>query len=217
MADFVLVHGAWQGGWCWELLTAELTARGHTTRAPDLPGDYPSAGVAEYAASLPASEGSIVVGHSLGGMTIPLVPALRHVFVAALVPSPGESLPGDALFPEFGGTVRDELDRSYWPDAGAAGVLFDGLSEEVAAWAFPRLRPQGRPPTVEPSPVTALPRDTAYLVCTRDRVIRPEWQVDVARRLLGVEPVAIDAGHFPMLECPVELADVLETVAASPV
>jgi hypothetical protein len=32
-----------------------------------------------------------------------------------------------------------------------------------------------------------------------------------------VEPAAIDTAHFPMLECTVELADVLETVTTSPV
>src|SRR4051812_38188961 len=38
MATFILVHGAWHGGWCWERLAPLLTAAGHRVLAPDLPG-----------------------------------------------------------------------------------------------------------------------------------------------------------------------------------
>ena len=38
MATFVLVHGAWHGGWCWEDVAPRLAADGHAVFAPDLPG-----------------------------------------------------------------------------------------------------------------------------------------------------------------------------------
>ena len=38
MATFVLVHGAWHGGWCWERVAPLLVAKGHRVIAPDLPG-----------------------------------------------------------------------------------------------------------------------------------------------------------------------------------
>ncbi len=37
-ATFVLVHGAWHGGWCWQRVTDRLTARGHRVFAPTLTG-----------------------------------------------------------------------------------------------------------------------------------------------------------------------------------
>ena len=49
MSAFALVHGSWHGGWCWELMRAELAARGHTTVAPDLPITDPDAGAVAYA------------------------------------------------------------------------------------------------------------------------------------------------------------------------
>jgi pimeloyl-ACP methyl ester carboxylesterase len=49
MATFALVHGAWHGGWCWDLLVDELEKRGHRSVAPDLPGDDPSATWDTYA------------------------------------------------------------------------------------------------------------------------------------------------------------------------
>ena len=38
MSPFVLIHGAWQGEWCWDKTVPLLEKRGHTVLAPDLPG-----------------------------------------------------------------------------------------------------------------------------------------------------------------------------------
>ena len=37
-ATFVLVHGAWHGGWCWQRVIDRLTAQGHRVFAPTLTG-----------------------------------------------------------------------------------------------------------------------------------------------------------------------------------
>lgn len=119
MASFSLVHGAWHGGWCWDPVRAELEARGHVVHTPDLPCEDVAAGVAEYAAAVSAAD--VVVGHSLGGFTIPLVEAHTHVFLTAGVGGTGGP---DVLAPGFGaGQLRDELDRSYYPDPAVAGRL----------------------------------------------------------------------------------------------
>ena len=38
MANFVLIHGSWHGGWCWERVTPILEQRGHQVWAPTLIG-----------------------------------------------------------------------------------------------------------------------------------------------------------------------------------
>lgn len=38
---FVLIHGAWHGGWCWEGVIEELERVGHTAEAPTMPGHNP--------------------------------------------------------------------------------------------------------------------------------------------------------------------------------
>ena len=83
MATFSLVHGAWGRGLQWDLVRAELEARGHVVHTPDMPCEDLDAGVDEYVAAVPPCD--IVVGHSLGGMTIPYVEARLHVFLCALV------------------------------------------------------------------------------------------------------------------------------------
>lgn len=201
MASFSLVHGAWHGGWCWDPVRAELEARGHGVHTPDLPCEDSAAGVTEYAAAVPAAD--VVVGHSLGGFTIPLVQARTHVFLAAGVGGTGGPI---VLAPGFGdGQKRDELGRSYYPDPAVAAAELQYPSEHAELAS--RLRRQA-PLDHETVPVER----PVYIVCARDAVIRPDWQRHLAQDVLGVEPLELDSGHSPMLECPRELAGLLDAL-----
>lgn len=201
MASFSLVHGAWGGGWLWELLRTELEGRGHVVHAPDLPCEDVTAGVEEYAAAVPAAD--LVVGYSLGGLTIPFVEADTHVFLAALVAGTG----WDRVFvPGFGeARVHDELGRSFYPEPADAVRELQIPPEHARLTS--KLRRQA---PFEADPVAV--ERPVYVVCTRDAVIRPDWQQHLARDILGVEPLELDAGHSPMLERPRELAALLEAL-----
>jgi len=204
VARFVLVHGAWLGGWTFEPLTRELVARGHQVDAPDLPCEDVSLTVRDYAAALGDCRDAVVVAHSLGGLAAALVEAGRHIYLAGLLPVP--DVYANALSPEFTGRLRDDLGRSYWPDLDvAAAKLFPDCSRGQAEWAFPRLRRQA---PVEPVDV---PIDGVYVACLRDAAVRPEWQRKASE--LGLDVVELDAGHFPMIALPRELADVLEPLS----
>ncbi|HEY2354189.1 MAG TPA: alpha/beta hydrolase [Gaiellaceae bacterium] len=201
MATFSLVHGAWGLGLQWDLVPAELEARGHTVHTPDMPCEDVDAGVEQYAAAVPAAD--IVVGHSLGGYTIPFVAARTHVFLTAGV----AGVEGDALTSEFGaGQATDDVGRSYYPDPGAAATELQYPPEHAELAS--KLRHQA-PLHRKSAPV----ENPVYIVCARDAVIRPEWQRYAARDFLGVEPIELDAGHMPMLERPRELAEILDALA----
>ena len=83
MARFVLVHGASHGGWCWRHVVPLLEAKGHEVAALDLPGHGPGEApdpqvtTADYrdAALAALGDGAVLVGHSLGGLTITLAAA----------------------------------------------------------------------------------------------------------------------------------------------
>jgi pimeloyl-ACP methyl ester carboxylesterase len=207
---FALVHGAWHGAWCWEPLLRELEARGHRAVAVDLPCDDVDAGCERYAEvvveALDGVEDAIAVGHSLGGLTIPLVPAKRLVFVCALLPGGGF---GDEVFvPGFSdGRRRDELGRSYWFDAERAIMhMYQDCEPGIARAAVERLRPQASVDDV----VSEVPDvDRVSIVAANDRAVSPDWSRWAARELLGVEPVEIGTGHSPMLASPADLADLL--------
>ncbi len=75
--NLLLVHGAWHGSWCWDLLVPELVARGWTPSAVDLPSasGSPGAGVREDAEvvreAIAALSGPVtVLAHSYAGVPV---------------------------------------------------------------------------------------------------------------------------------------------------
>jgi len=192
VATYSLVHGAWHGGWAWDLVRAELESRGHVVHAPDLPCDDVGATLEDYAAAVPPAD--VVVGHSLAGYVIPLVDAGVRVYLCAL----HGPIDHDVFVPGFGeARIRDELGRSYYPDPddGARELQYPVELASLAA----RLRRQA------PLRMSRMSDDGRYIVCANDACVRPEYQ-----RLAPYPQVEIPAGHSPMLECPKLLADILE-------
>jgi pimeloyl-ACP methyl ester carboxylesterase len=179
-------------------------------------------------ATAQAGSDLVLVGHSMGGLTIPLVAAARPVrllvFLGAFIPRPGLSLidqlrqEPEIFAPGFAGAPgRDEAGRSFWPDeSGAIRALYQDCAPADARAAVGRLRPQGRPPNVEPCPLAALPDvPCAYVLGSDDRAISPVWSRDAARERLGVEPVELPGGHSPFLARPAALADALTALLAA--
>lgn len=231
MTTFVLVHGHWHGGWAFAPVQRALEARGHRTLAPDLPSDQLGAGAAANAQAvlmaMAGIDGDVVlVGHSAGGLTIPLVaadPRVRQlVFLAALLPEPGLSVldqfaadAGIAL-EGFSWTEREDglLDVS---EAVALEFFFHDCPPDEARRAAALLRPQTERTLVEVTPLKSWPATPrAAIACAHDRILGPEWQVRAARERLGVEPVVLDCGHSAALAQPVALADALERLAVAP-
>ncbi len=80
---FVLVHGAWHGGWCWRRVADRLTAKGHYVVAPTLSGVGERSHLPAEVIDLTTQindiageikwkdlDGIVLVGHSYGGMVI---------------------------------------------------------------------------------------------------------------------------------------------------
>src|SRR3954452_19096428 len=90
VATFALIHGGGGSAWDWHLVVPELRQRGHDAVAVDLPSETESAGWEAYAGAVveavAARPNVIVVGHSLGGFTAPLVCAripVDHLILVA--------------------------------------------------------------------------------------------------------------------------------------
>jgi hypothetical protein len=100
-----------------------------------------------------APEGLVVVGHSMSGIALPLVPALapvrRLIFLAALVPAPGQRMievqASEDVLGDTGAVARDQLGRSYWTSIEAAiDILYHDCDAGPARKIAGRLRPQAR-------------------------------------------------------------------------
>ncbi len=208
MARFVLVHGAWHGGWCFRRLAEELEGRGHEVATPDLPCEEVGLTPLDYANVVGRQPDAIVVGHSLGGFTIPHVEARSRVYLAALPPLERREM--DGCFAEgFGGTLRDTSDRSYWPDADtAAARMYPDCSRTQSDWAFAQLRRQAR---LDAIPAPFGPGDIV-IATLQDAAVDPDWQIRTAR-VHGARVIELDSGHSPFLTQPDELADMLGSLA----
>ncbi len=207
MARFVLVHGAWHGGWCFHRLAEELEGRGHEVSAPDLPCEEVGLTALDYARLLGPQPEAIVVGHSLGGLTIAQLEARTRVYLGALLPV--ENLYAEAFADGFGGFVRDAEGRSYWPDADiAARRMYPDCSRAQSDWAFARLRRQAPLDAV----IAPFGAGDVVIATLRDAAVDPGWQVRAARAH-GAQVIELAAGHSPFLTQPAELAEVLNSVA----
>jgi pimeloyl-ACP methyl ester carboxylesterase len=212
VATFVLIHGGGGSAWDWHLVEPELRRLGHDPVAVDLPTEDASAGWWDYADAVVDAVGDrpspvVVVAHSLGGFTAPLVcariPVDLLVLLAAMIPAPGE------------------LFADWWSDTGyeSSGyddIFYHDISPELAAEARTRERDQADKPLQEPWPLDAWPDvPTRYLLCRDDRMFPADWARRHARERLGIEADEIDGGHYITLSRPKELADRFEAYAAA--
>ena len=203
MARFLLVHGAWGGGWVWDEVAAALRARGHDVEAPDLPCEEVGLTQLDYAAALGPHGDAIVVGHSLAGQTIAHVDARLRVYLGAIVPTVHRL--SVAFTPAFGGMERDDEGRSYWSDVEIAHErLFPDCTRAQVEAALPRMRPQAQFGALRAD----LSPGDVVVVTTQDAVISPDWQ-----RAQPLRSLELHSGHWPMVTQPDELADLLDSLA----
>ena len=227
MATYALIPGAWHGAWCWERVAPFLTDAGHRVVAIDLPCEDGSLGCAAYRdialdAVGDAGDELVVVGHSAGGLTAPLVAAAREVrrlvFVCALLPLPGrpfsEQNEAEGILEHDyqAGVESDEDGNRRWFDLGLCGrTMYSGCSPEDVAWAFGRLRAQSSTMYTEASPLERWPDvPITDIRGDDDRLVSPVWAAKAAPERLGVVSAVIQgAGHSPMLSHPRALAALL--------
>lgn len=222
---FVFIHGAYHCGAHFGEVAQILRARGHEAVAPDLPCTDPAMGAVEYAHvvndALKGREDAILVAHSMGGLTAPVVAAAHSVrmivYLAALLPQPGMN------FDTYASREPDLFDyvaqtRPHANDDGSATMTPARATETYyhdAGWRQAReaiglLRPQHWKIMQESTPLASMPDvESRAIVCAKDRTISPVWQRRVARERLDVEPIEIDAGHCPMTSRPDALAAIL--------
>jgi pimeloyl-ACP methyl ester carboxylesterase len=216
-ATFVPVHAAGDGAWSWHLVAAELEARGHDVVAVDLPEDG-AAGLWDYADVIVEAVGQrdrlVVVAHSFGGFTAPLVcdrlTVDALVFVSAMVPAPREA-PADW----WTNTGHAQAPRATDTGDGDIATYYHDVRPELAAEAMRRARnhPSERAYR-EPWPLDRLPHvRTRAALCMEDRLFPAEWMRSLLHERLGVAPDEIQSGHCPMLSVPGELARLLEAYA----
>ena len=230
MANFLLIHGASHGAWCWDKIVPRLEKLGHTVATIDLPlkGVDPAnpyhVTMNDYETTALAAMGpdTILVGHSLGGLTATLA-AVRApektsaiVYLCALVPVPGQAFTdfrAEAISPALGAAVT--LDRETGlshaiPDQ-AANLFYHDCSADDRAFALDRLSPQPVSVMTETLNFEKPSAPRHYIRCLDDRVVMPSYQMAVSEGWTNVYDMA--CGHSPFLSDPSDLTNILNDIA----
>lgn len=233
---FVLVHGAWHGGWAWRDVAARLRRHGHIVFTPTLTGlgervhlKSPTIGLDSHIADIVGTieseelERVVLVGHSYAGMVVTGAAAWlgdrieRLVYLDAIVPARGESM----------------ISRQ---NAQARAALMAGVSEGYIAppppsvfgipasatratqWVARRLTPQPLKTWTDALPPGELSARIKrnYIVCT-DPPLGDGMMVRAADRLRATPGWRVDeiaTGHDAMVLQPDRLAKLLMSASS---
>ena len=222
VATFCLIHGNWHDGSSWDPVVSALGERGHQAVAPDLPFE-----VAENTWEdrvrppldlLDGAEGPVVVvGHSAASGYAAIVaeraPAQLLVYLCPRL-AEFDHPPGEPrVFREtLSFPPRRDDGAIVWDPDDAIKQMYPRLGPDTARSLAARLRPTA-PPAGEFPLKRQVDLPTELIYATDDEFFEPDYERFISRELLGVEPVEIPGGHFPMAENPEGLADVLDRLA----
>ncbi len=232
MATFVLVHGAFHGGWCWRDVSARLRDGGHEVHAPTLTGLGERSHLAEASVDLSTHVQDVanllhwyelrevtLVGHSYAGMVITGVADLvaerlsSLVYLDALVPENGQSAL-DLQPLERRAAILDEVAAGggrLWPPRSAQ---FYGVQEPTQqAWVDGKCTPQPFLTLCEPVRLDGAPGGKVarklYALCTEPPLPYMRRFHDMAAATDGWRATALATGHDAMVTEPQALARLL--------
>ena len=233
---YVLLHGAWHGGWCWRAVADRLRAEGHRVFTPTQTGlgerkhllsrDVTlDTFVADLANLLEAEEltEAILVGHSFGGLAVSGVAdrmpeRVRHlVYLDSLMLEGGQS-PFGVLPAEVVETRRKQAAEQGGglaipaPAPAAFGIPDDHPGAE---WVRRRLTPHPLgtyESTLRLENPVGNDRPRTYIVCTSPIYAPLEASRQWVRRQQGWGWQEIATGHDAMVTAPDELARMLAAI-----
>jgi len=237
MSTYVLVHGAWHGGWCWEKVVPLLQKQGHTVVAPDLPAHgKDKTPIAEVSLQSYADrvcdildaqpEPAILVGHSMGGMVITQAAEYRPdrirtlVYLCAFLPRNGESLLQLAQTDTEGLVLpnlvpADDQQSATVRDEAIKDAFYGDCSDEDVARAKSLLVAQPLAPLATPVSTTEANFGRAprvYIECLKDRAIPPPLQKQMYTASPCRKVISMDTSHSPFLSAPDKLVEHLTSL-----
>ncbi|MBJ19681.1 MAG: alpha/beta hydrolase [bacterium] len=231
---FVLVHGGFHGAWCWDRLLPHL---GKPALAVDLPGrgKHPApmeevnieACVRSVITDMDAAglERVVLVGHSLGGATVPVVAAaapdrVAHLVLISCIMAPDGGAVIDAFPDETRELMRRRLGesteaKSEMDETTHRELLGADMSEEEIRWVLQHVGPDSKHLFTDRASRAGLPQTLprTYVRLRRDDAVPWELQEDMIALLPGLQIEEIDSGHNVMITQPRELARRLNAIA----
>ncbi|MGB3244739.1 MAG: alpha/beta hydrolase family protein [Sulfitobacter sp.] len=235
MATFVLVHGAWHGGWCWAPTEDALRAKGHKSFAPTmtglgdrshlLRGDITADSHVEDIVNFinwRDLENVILVGHSYGGMVVTGVAGRIADKISGLVYLDA-FVPDDSDVSLFAQANPERMARFQTQvDAGAIAVepdTFDSWTDNPVTkeWLIKKCTPQPFGTLQNGVTLTGRENDVAhkhYIVAGRNKPSAFWAQYEKVRDRPGWTSDSIDSMHDAMVDAADDLAEKLDAYAS---
>ncbi|APJ09928.1 alpha/beta fold hydrolase [Bacillus safensis] len=234
MNTFLFVHGAFQGGWCWDQITPALQQKGHKVVAIDLPGSgedvTPPQDVSlkSYVKKVVSTiekidQPVILVGHSMSGMVISQaaeeIPEKikKLVYVCAFVPENGQAV-SDIASGGPKATLNEKDQTLTLIEEFIAEDMLNESSEEDLRLFKRNIRPQPVQPFEDKVSLTNIRFGhvpSVYIETTKDRSI----PIDLQRQMYATRSFeriyTLDADHFPFYSRKKELVGCLLDIAAT--
>ncbi len=233
---FVLVHGAWHGGWCWSEVASILRARGHSVFTPTQTGLGERSHLLSSSIDLEVFVNDIanvlkwedltdvvLVGHSFGGNSISGVADRMRDRIRQLVYLDAVMLEnGQSVFSQLPNDVVEARKKAAQETSGglsipapppvAFGITDPTQTQSVAS----RLTPHPFQTFMSPLRLAnkvgnGLP--ASYIICT-DPIYEALEKSHNWAKTSGWNVIEIKAGHDAMIIAPDRLADLLDAEAA---
>jgi pimeloyl-ACP methyl ester carboxylesterase len=236
MARFLLVHGAWQGAWCWEKVVPLLEAQGHQAFALDLPGygadsdraasatmdDYLRCVLEKVNAS---QEEAVLVGHCAGAFVSELAASRTKrvralIYAAGIIPLKGCSMMDlvEQFDPAYLAEIQwasDARSARLSPEGGKK-FLYSECQPAIVDSLLPRVEIQSVAPYEYRCPLadTEFSQVPHHYICTlRDRLVPPELQREMILTFGFKNIYSLDSDHSPFFSAPEELSTLLHKIA----
>ncbi len=221
---FVLVHGAWHGGWCWRRVADRLTAKGHYVVAPALSGVGERSHLKPEDIDLTTQiddvvgeikwkdlEDIVLVGHSYGGMVITGVAEQMHERIGAIVYL-------DAFMPGDGQALADFSSRASWPEpvTPAPPASYFHVNDKDVAWVQGKLTAHPTRCFTQKLKVTGAYQSIPKKVYIRAPLFANKGFDQALARCRADsawQTMTVTCGHDVMIDQPAELAATLEKFA----
>jgi pimeloyl-ACP methyl ester carboxylesterase len=231
---FVLVHGAWHGGWCWRRVADILRAHGHDVFTPTLTGLGERSHLMRASINLDTHIADVVnvikwedltafvlVGHSYAGWVISGVAEQvaaqisSIVFLDAFLPADGQR--GVDLQPE---RMRAEIlaiaERGAISRGTSGGAARFGVNERDRAWVDAKLTPQPMGVALQPLRLSGARERIAKKAYIRATAY-DQPGLDAAYAKTTADPswrvYDVPCGHDVMIDMPERLVEILLEVA----
>ncbi|MEH6739979.1 MAG: alpha/beta fold hydrolase [Sulfitobacter sp.] len=243
MANIILVHGSWHWAGCFYKLEQQLQGLGHTTQSINNAshGDDNTAwdaidSMATYTASLRAaieasSESVVLVGHSMGGVSLSYlaeeIPGkiAKLIYLTAFMTAPGKTandyIMGHAENPVnaplFGALepvndragirlkeeAPDQIREAFYGDCSDEDVALPAKNATVINTSIPNIY----------TPTKIAVHERHYIQCTNDRAISLQAQNEMCDDVPGTQIHGMETSHSPFYSQPEVLAKIISGIS----